>query len=399
MLLVLPFLVALLAACGGGGGAEPTPSPSPAVAQPSPTPEATPTATPTPEPAARQLAYVGTDGAIWLVNANGSGQTRFADVCSLQEIFPVILAWSADGDKLAVSCQAPGAAEPSLVVLDEAGRRLAEAEGVSVFEWSPDGRHIAYWQNGAVKVLDTVQGTDLTLPESANVSAWSPDGSSFAYVGNSGEVVIYHLASREQTSLAGAIDQVMAWVLGGKALLVASNVRDCGITCLEDVSLLDLDSGELTRVPQLDNTTQFWVSPDGSKAAFLSGAAQRPEGGATISILDFATRHVTPVQDATIGFPSESVPSRQVAFSPDGTKFYWADATSEPAAIFRANIDGSGLTRLGSVPSIFVTLSDEGLVAYPLGEPPKVVVADLQTGARAEVGEALGVSMARRPTP
>jgi hypothetical protein len=62
-------------------------------------------------------------------------------------------------------------------------------------------------------------------------------------------------------------------------------------------------------------------------------------------------------------------------------------------------MDGSGLTRLGSLPSIFVTMSDDGLVAYPLGEPPTVVVEDLQTGTRAEVGEAGGVSMAWRPTP
>ena len=48
LLLVLPFLVALLMACGGGGEEESTPSPSPAVAQPSPTSQLTTEPAPTP---------------------------------------------------------------------------------------------------------------------------------------------------------------------------------------------------------------------------------------------------------------------------------------------------------------------------------------------------------------
>ncbi len=398
------FLAALLLAACGGGGEEPQPTPSPSPAQPSPTAEPTPEPTPTPEPAARQLAYVGADGAIWLVNAGGSERTRFADVCSRQEIYPVILAWSADGDKLAVSCQTPGAAEPSLVVLDEAGRRLAEAEGVSVFRWSPDGRHIAYRQDGAVKLLDIVQGTDLTLPESANVFAWSPDSSSLAYVGNSGEALIYDVAGRQQTSLAGAIDRVMAWVLDGKALLVASNVRDCGITCLEDVSLLDLDSGELTSVSQLDDTTQFWLSPDRTKAAFLSGVAQRPVGGATISILDFATLHVTPVQDATIGFPSESIPSRHLAFSGDGSTIYWADVRLPPTDIYRATTDGGEPTKLASlVNTLDVEFSpDRTQIAYidVTGNPPILWIANIDGSGSNEIGPIFNASaFAWRSTP
>ncbi len=55
LLLVLPFLIALLTACGGGGEDESTPSHSPTVAQPSPTPqpttEPTPTLTAVPTPA------------------------------------------------------------------------------------------------------------------------------------------------------------------------------------------------------------------------------------------------------------------------------------------------------------------------------------------------------------
>jgi hypothetical protein len=181
-------------------------------------------------------------------------------------------------------------------------------------------------------VFDAVEGTHETLPQPADVFAWSPEGSSFAYVGNSGEVIIYDIGSREQTSLASAIDRVMGWVLGGKALLVASNVRECGITCLEDVSLLDLDSGRLTRVPQLDDSAQFWPSPDGSRAIFLGGGGPG-EGGNAMAILDFASLNVTPIEGATIGYPSHGIPSRQMAFSTDGTKFYWADAGSEPAVI------------------------------------------------------------------
>ena len=106
-----------------------------------------------------------------------------------------------------------------------------------------------------------------------------------------------------------------------------------------------------------------------------------------------------------IGFPGHGIPAGQIAFSPDDTLLYWADANPEPTVIYRANMDGSGLTRLGAVPSRFVTIAVDGKVAYPdAGVPGTIVVEDLEVGIRLEVGTGVkvhegSVTMAWRPTP
>ncbi|MCH7999075.1 MAG: PD40 domain-containing protein [Chloroflexi bacterium] len=316
--------------------------------------------------AVRQLAYVGTDEAIWLVNADGSGLQKFAeDVCDGRySSAAVAFTWSPTGDKLAVGCQNPDYSW-SVIVLDEGGHPLARADGLVGIptRWSPDGKAVAYQS-----------GQNLT-------------SSTATY-----EVRVLDLMTFEDRKLADN-----AWLLDWPSphrLLVGLNVEDAGLGLNYDAHWLNIITGETDPITRFDDMAQFWLSLDASKAVVIS-----PNTGAMLAVYDLQTGSETPIPDSVIGYPSHGIPARQFAFSPDGTQFYWADASQEPAVIYRANMDGSGLTRLGSVPSIFVTLSDEGLVAYPLGEPPEVVVDDLQTGARAEVGEVLGVSVAWRHTP
>jgi sugar lactone lactonase YvrE len=123
-------------------------------------------------------------------------------------------------------------------------------------------------------------------------------------------------------------------------------------------------------VPELDNGTQFWLSRDGGAAAFLAGPAERAEGGVTISILDVATREVTPIEGAVIGYPSERIPSDHIAFSVDGTHLYWIDVVAKSdeevsGTIYRARYDGSELTQLATIKAIlFVFSPDRSMVLY-----------------------------------
>jgi Tol biopolymer transport system component len=136
---------------------------------------------------------------------------------------------------------------------------------------------------------------------------------------------------------------------------------------------MNLASAAMTRVPELDNSTQFWLSRDGRTAAFLAGPAERPEGGVKISILDLATGGVTPIEGAVIGYPSESIPGDHIAFSPDGSDLYWVDVVAKsdqgPAGtIYRARADGSGLTQLSVLNAILFTFSpDRNRVLYSNG--------------------------------
>ncbi len=364
-LLIAPALLAI--ACGGGSSPAPSPTPSPAVVLPSPTPEPTPTPTPTSpagEASVRQLAFVGTDAAIWLVNADGSAQTMFAEVCSDQDIGdPLALAWSPPGDKLAVGC-------PSgpLVVLDESGHPLIQAEGVVHVRWSPDGQRLAY-QTSAFNGTQSPQY----------------------------EVRMLDLTTLEDTSVAEDAF-LLEWAQPDR-LLVGLNVEDAGLGLNNDAHWLDLGTGETEPVPLFDDSSliadlrQFWLSPDAKKAVLV----EKGEAGPTLRIYDLETGEERPIPGSVIGYPSHGIPARQFAFSPDGTQIYWAEVAQEPAVIYRANMDGSGLTRLGTVPSVFVTIAGDGKVAYPAaGVPGTIVVEDPEVGTRVEVGEGF-VTMAWRP--
>ena len=92
-------------------------------------------------------------------------------------------------------------------------------------------------------------------------------------------------------------------------MLVAANYQQQDIGASYEANLLHLASAVVTRVPELDNGTQFWLSRDGGAAAFLAGPAERAEGGVTISILNLTTGGVAPIEGAVVGYPSEGIPS------------------------------------------------------------------------------------------
>ncbi len=382
--LLIPSAAFVIVACSGGADeAQPTPTPSLAVVLRSPTPEPTPTPAPTSpagEASVGQLAFVGTDGAIWLVNADGSAKTMFADVCSDQNIGdPLTLAWSPPGDKLAVLCLSGDNPQPPLVVLDESGHPLIQAEGVVHVRWSPDGQRLAY-QTGAF------------------IGTQSPQY----------EVRILDLTTLEDTSVADDAF-LLEWAEPDR-LLVGLNVEDAGLGLNNDAHWLDLGTGETEPVPLFDDSSliadlrQFWLSPDAKKAVVV----EKGEGGPTLRIYDLETGEERPIPDSVIGYPSHGIPARQFAFSPDGTQIYWAEVAQEPAVIYRANMDGSGLTRLGAVPSVFVWIAGDGKIAYhALADTAevtsqtasgKIIVENLEAGTRTEVSEGFGW-MAWRPTP
>lgn len=398
----------LAAACGGDdGGGSPTPSPA-VTATPratataaAPTASATPTATVS--SGGEQLAY--SDGEdIWLINADGSGQRRLTEGgrCALAA-GPF---WSRRGDKIA--CVSGGTEEAPLTkiaVFDLEGQTLAQPEHeawLGSFAWSADDRHFVYsiaeGETLATSRVSLVIG-DAESPatvrlEDAQDERWSPDGTQLAYLKSTGEeLTIYDLGSGKDRPLGTGL-QPLAWALGGKSLLVAANYQPQDVGATYEASLLDPASGETTRVPELDNGTQFWLSRDGQTAAFLAGPAERAEGGVTISMLDLTTREVTAVEGAVIGYPSEGIPPGHIAFSPDGAYLYWIDvvATSDQdlsGTIYRARSDGSELTQLATVKAtLFAFSADRTMVLYSDGSA--LWVAGVDGGGARSLVEGVG---------
>jgi Tol biopolymer transport system component len=328
---------------------------------------------------------------IWLSNADGSGQRKLTEGQCEQAAGPF---WSRRGDK--VACVSGGTTEAPLTkiaVFNLEGQTVAQAEHeawLMSFAWSADDRHFVYiiaegealeTARLSLVIGDTESEATVRLDD-AQDARWSPDGGQLAYLKTAGEeLAIYDLASGQTRSLGQGL-RPLAWALGGKALLVAANFQqqeEFGANY--EANLLDLASGEMVRVPELDNSTQFWLSRDGQAAAFLSGSAQRAEGGAAISILDLATRQATPIEGAAIGYPSEGIPSDHIAFSADGAYLYWVDVvTGEEGlsgTIYRAQSDGTGLTQLAVVKGMLFAFSpDRTMVLYSDGSTLSVAGVD-----------------------
>jgi len=382
------LLVLLAVACDGGGGKAPTPSPAAtATASPATTASPSPAATSTPPPVGSlgedQIAYVGANGAdVWLINADGSGNRRLTQgQCPrAPRIF-----WSPRGDKIA--CVSSGTPEAKLAVADLEGRILLEVEHkeyLGYFAWSGNNHNSVYtigepgsvWTASASLVIaDTESDATVRLDDAQN-ARWSPDGGQLAYVKVVGEeLTIYDLASGQARSVRQGL-RPLAWALGGEALLVAAGFRvECDGECSAyyEANLLDLASGEMTRLPELDNgSSQFWLTPDGRAAAFRAGPVERPEGGGglTVAILDLATHEVTPIEGAVVGFPGSEFPPDHIAFSADGAYLYWVDVVSgsqsgTSGTVHRARPDGSGLAQLAMAEgSVFVFSPDRTRVLY-----------------------------------
>ena len=419
--LVLAAIVLLAFACNGGGGGLRTVTPVPS-------PEATPSPTPAAEPtAAPQIAYVGADGAIWLADADGRVRKKFVEIDRCPD--RAALVWSPAGDRLAcvggesddrfLLGVGPRPLPNSVVVVDPEGRVLKEIELVASFAWSPTGRHMAYTvlsgtEPSAVATLLVADADAAEIAKFENVAigggpsvpdfAWSPDGREMAYVKEVGnKLAIYNLDEREERAVAGDY-RPLAWVLEGRKMLVTANYQppreapntafgECPLDCYE-ANLLDLASGQLARVQELDDGRQHWLSPDGASAVFLSWRGLRLE----LTVLDFATLSSTPIESSDTGYPSHSIPFGYVAFSPDSSLIYWNDPGSE--GIYTARTDGTGMTKLASVAAVMVQFSpDLTKVAYLRADDPSGLwIANIDGSGAVQIGPA-GITFAWRFTP
>jgi dipeptidyl aminopeptidase/acylaminoacyl peptidase len=371
--LVCVLIVLLAFACNSGEDsvrtAMPAPSPS-ATPQATATPKLTAIVSPTVSSTVAQLAYIDGDGDMWLINADGSDKRSATEHTPVRCLRPLGLYWSPTGQW--VACVGTGPVltpQATLVIVDLQGKPLLQMEPkaqLGGFSWSPTGRDYAYvlaLPDGTrqlyIEPIGAGGHTGATL-EGVGEAFWSPDGSQVAYAKGPGDTLtIYDLASRQEKIIGDGL-RPLTWVLGGTALLVASDYEEAlSMFPTYTANLLDLATRELRRMPQLDNTAQFWPSPDGRTVAVFTHQA-----GAEIALLDLTTGAVTPIPGA-IPHHTEWIPPDHLAFFPDGSHFFWADFLPIPnegvrsVAIYRANTDGSGNAPVGQIESVEVRFSPD----------------------------------------
>ncbi len=132
------------------------------------------------------------DGAIWLMNATGTSQTRLTSTMVLASFHEP--AWSPSGKEIAYRLNPSFVSSDDIAAMNANGTgavNLTSTPGIDESEptWSPDGSRIAYIRGGAIWVMraDGNSQTQLTHPAiltSHHEPEWSPDGSKIAFRNN-----------------------------------------------------------------------------------------------------------------------------------------------------------------------------------------------------------------------
>ena len=286
-----------------------------------------------------QLAYIGSDFALWLVNADGTGKQRITDQCG----GPV---WSPQGDLIACT----GFTDPyyTISVIDLTGTEIWNTDRTAAAYspvWSPDGRHIAYRaEDESLHIAELASASDTILQSRAFPLDW----------------------------------------LSNEQLLTGFNVDSEQLAPSYDAHLVDIRTLQAQPMPYFNRP--FWLTPDGRKALVLGpGSAD----GFGVVIYDLETGSETPIPNVSIGAATEGIPPSLVTFSEDGSLFYAANQLKRPTQIYTGPLDGSSASLLGTVPAVSpVEISSEGFVAYcaSLNQSPEhITIADLRTGTAWEI--------------
>ena len=348
-----------------------------------------------------QLSYLDEDGALWLVNADGSDRRKLADegVCGSR------LRWSPTGETLI--CSGSG------ILLDSKGNLVGNAPGSGVrgVHWSPSGEFLL-----STRLPDEVpQTVELHLADKRGVhlaqmgswttgvrpvpsaylgaALWSPTTDEIFFTSeDSGDIVIYS-ATTGESRVVGSGHRPMAWALGGDALVVRSNEEvppEFELFGTYEVNLLDTTTGDLTRLSLLDTYTQFWASPTGSMAAYVT-KGEREDGSPGLGVVDLTTGQSVTIPGSIITYGADAIPVHFLQFSPDNEYVYW---NGGDGSAYRARLDGSGLEELFELPSFFFAWApDASMIAYtgpgPDDEEARTVLytQDSDGGVKYEVAD------------
>ncbi len=276
--------------------------------------------------AAQQPGSTETISQLYVMNADGTGQTRLLNDPQTQYWHA---AYSPDGRQIAYA--AGPEQNLQIFVADADGshpRQLTNDPGSDISPaWSPDGRQIAFTSGGDVNFQIYVMNADgsgrtrLTDDGSNLYPAWSPDGRTIAFTGiRGGEWQIYVIppeggGEARLTSGQGG-NYFPQWSPDGRRILFTS-VRDG----MNQIYVMNADGSGQTRLTdnRADDRFGRW-SPDGQKIAFAS----RGEGNFEIYVMNADGSGLTNLTQNP-GLESGGLQS----WSPDGSKIIFT-AQSHP---------------------------------------------------------------------
>jgi Tol biopolymer transport system component len=223
---------------------------------------------------------------IYVMNADGSGETRLTTTDSVVYFYPD---WSPDGTKIAFTRSSGSEADVYVMNADGSGEtRLTDNTGFDGDpSWSPDGTQIAFISERVggpdVYVMNTdgSNPTRLTTSHTNLYPDWSPDGTKIAfssYRNNNYDIYVINADGSGLTRLTtdASADYYPSWSPDGTKIAFFVDRNDGN----GEIYVMNADGSDLRNISNnpASDTSPSW-SPDGTQIAFA-----RHEGGGNMEI-------------------------------------------------------------------------------------------------------------------
>ena len=165
------------------------------------------------------------NGAVWIVNSDGSGLSKVADTVAGAASCTARPVWSPDGSRIAfVAPGMEGKQDIFVANADGAGLYNLTADPFMNCDptWSPDGQFVAFVREGELYIIDInaniVKPVFYSPERGAGFPTWSPDASQIVFISPSHEtwkeaLVIANLADNSIQELHDNVWDRPAWVL------------------------------------------------------------------------------------------------------------------------------------------------------------------------------------------
>lgn len=245
---------------------------------------------------------------IYVMNADGSGQTNLTNDPAMDGSPAGPPTWSADGSKIAFASDRDGNIE--VYVMNANGSGLTRLTN-----------------NGAAD----------------GMPAWSPDGSKIAFVSTrDGNLEIYVMnadgSNPQRLTNDPAGDYFPVWSPNGTKIAFHSTRQDpspntCIPNCIIDIYTMPPNGSGVTNLTNDGKSSLADWSPDGSKIAF----ERHDPGEFHVYLMNADGSNQTNITT------NPAIPAAEPAWSPDGTRIAFDGASSE---IYAMNANGTNRTQL-----------------------------------------------------
>ncbi len=294
--------------------------------------------------------------SVWKVNPN-SLEPAWLAYLRTQAGLPTQAVPPLPGSQLALLC-APGTVRPFSIWLRQVNdaelSQIIEGQDISLPEWSPDGKYLAFLQSGRAFVADAETRKIQALQAGPAYSGigWLPDGRLRLDLQNAPGGLRSHVVNLETHEDIEIFGTNLAWSSDGTRVAYLDLVPAAGIFLSRQYYSRVLIADSNGRYPEPIGTGSHLAwSPDGRRLAFVSSLAGRTLTGMTLSTLlaseiqvaDVSSNSVTTLARAQDLAPASSGNQAEwlgnLAWSPDGSLL--AAALNQPGGLTLSALDTS----------------------------------------------------------